>query len=413
MCRKETDIMKIAFAPPYIDEDVVASVNESLKSGWITTGPKVKALETELCSALDAKGVVCVNSWTSGATLTLRWLGVKEGDEVIVPAYTYCATAMAVLEAGATPVMVDINKDMTIDCSEVEKAITPRTKAIIPVDLGGLPCDYDKLREIVESKRAKDMFRAENDVQAKLGRALILSDSSHSIGAKFNGQTICHASDICVLSFHAVKNITSAEGGAICLNLPETFDCDAIVKWLKIMTLNGQTKDAFTKTLAGGWRYDIIDLGMKINLPDVNAAIALAQLRKYDYLLSQRRRVYELYRKLLGEYHWAILPLKGTKQVSSSYHLFALRINPITEAQRDEIIRILAEREIATNVHYIPMPALTLFKRMGYKMEDYPESWDCYTREISLPIYPQLTDMQVEYVVRNLVDAYYRVTNKA
>ncbi len=403
--------MKITFSPPYIDDDVISSVEESLRSGWITTGPKVKQLEEELEKQLGIEACVCVNSWTSGATLALRWLGVKEGDEVIVPAYTYCATAMAVVDAGAKPIMVDINDEMTLDVEKMKQAITSKTKAIIPVDLGGQPCAYDKIREIVESEEIKSLFNPENENQEKLGRILILSDSAHSIGAKIGGKNIASLVDICVLSFHAVKNITSAEGGAICLNL-ESFDNKALKVWYKMMTLNGQTKDAFAKNQAGAWRYDIVAQGMKINMPDVNAAIALAQLRKYDHLLSERKRVYELYRKLLGEYHWAILPQQDTAYMQSSYHLFPLRINPITESQRDELIAELAKREIATNVHYIPMPCLTLFKQAGYKIEDYPKSWDTYTREITLPLYPQLSNLQVEYIVRNLVDAYYKIMDK-
>ncbi len=404
--------MKITFSPPYIDDDIIALVEDSLRSGWITSGPKVKALEEELENRLGVESCVCVNSWTSGATLVLRWLGVKPGDEVIVPAYTYCATAMAVMDAGAKPVMVDINDEMTIDVEKIRQAITSKTKAIIPVDLGGWPCDYDKIRQIVECEEIRSMFVAESPVQEKLGRILILADSAHSIGAKLQGKNIAELADVCVLSFHAVKNITSAEGGAVCFSL-EAFDNKAEKAWFKMMSLNGQTKDAFTKNQAGAWRYDIVAHGMKINMPDVNAAIALGQLRKYDYLLSERKRVYELYRKLLGEYHWAILPPKDSQRKQSSYHLFPLRINNITEDQRDQIIAQMAEREIATNVHYIPMPCLTLFKQLGYKIEDYPKSLETYKREITLPIYPQLSDLQVEYIVRNLVEVYYKVTDKA
>ena len=404
--------MKISFSPPYIDEDVIALVEDSLRSGWITSGPKVKALEEELEKRLGVESCVCVNSWTSGATLVLRWLGVKEGDEVIVPAYTYCATAMAVMDAGAKPVMVDINDEMTIDVEKIRQAITPRTKAVIPVDLGGWPCDYDKIRQIVECEEIRSMFVAESPIQEKLGRILILADSAHSVGAKLQGKNIAELADVCVLSFHAVKNITSAEGGAVCFSL-EAFDNKAEKAWFKMMSLNGQTKDAFTKNQAGAWRYDIVAHGMKINMPDVNAAIALAQLRKYDYLLSERKRVYELYRKLLGEYHWAILPPKSSEHKQSAYHLFPLRIDSVSESQRDEIIAQMAQREIATNVHYIPMPCLTLFKQAGYKIEDYPKSLETYKREITLPIYPQLSDLQVEYIVRNLVEVYYKVMNKA
>ncbi|MDX9797632.1 MAG: DegT/DnrJ/EryC1/StrS family aminotransferase [Bacteroidales bacterium] len=402
--------MKIPFSPPYIDDDVIKEVNDSLVSGWITTGPKVAALEKGLQEYCKAKRVNCVNSWTSGAILMMRWFGLKEGDEVIVPAYTYCATAMSVMDAGGIPVMVDIKNDLTIDIDKIKQAITPRTKAIIPVDLGGVPCDYNKIMELICSKEIKDKFHPNSTNQEKLGRILLISDSAHSLGATFNQKTIAQLVDVCILSLHAVKNLTSAEGGAICLNLPEPFDNDDLYKEVRILSLNGQTKDAFTKTQAGAWRYDIIAHGMKFNMPDINAALALAQLRKYEYLLGERKRVYERYFELLKEYHWAILPQQDNKEITTSYHLYPLRINPITEDQRDRLIQYLAEKEIATNVHYIPMPMLTLFKNMGYKIEDYPIAYDTYTREISLPIYPQLTNQQVDYIVKNLVEGYYNVS---
>ncbi|MBP1644678.1 MAG: wcfR [Bacteroidetes bacterium] len=402
--------MKIPFSPPYIDEDVIKEVNDSLLSGWITTGPKVAALEKGLQEYCKAKRVNCVNSWTSGAILMLHWLGLKEGDEVIVPSYTYCATAMSVMDAGGKPVMVDIKHDLTIDIEKIKQAITPRTKAIIPVDLGGVPCDYKKIMELICSKEIKDLFAPTSSNQEKLGRILLISDSAHSLGATFNRKTIAELVDVCILSLHAVKNLTSAEGGAICLNLPEPFDNDELYKEVRILSLNGQTKDAFSKSQAGAWRYDIVAHGMKFNMPDVNAAIALAQLRKYDYLLGERKRVYERYSTLLKEYHWAILPQQDTKELTTSYHLYPLRINPITEEQRDKLIQYLAEKDIATNVHYIPMPMLTLFKNMGYQIEDYPVAYDTYTREISLPIYPQLTNQQIDYIVNNLVEGYYNIS---
>lgn len=402
--------MKIPFSPPFIDQDIIDEVNDSLLSGWITTGPKVASLEKELQAYTKAKSVNCVNSWTSGAILTMRWLGLKPGDEVIIPSYTYCATAMAVMDAGAKPIMVDITNNLTIDLDEIRKAITPRTKVIIPVDLGGVPCDYIGIKNLIESKEIKDKYTANSRVQEKLGRILLLSDSAHSLGAMLENKTVAEIADVTILSLHAVKNITSAEGGAICLNLPSAFDNDELYKELRILSLNGQTKDAFTKTQAGAWRYDIVAHGMKINMPDVNAAIALAQLRKYDYLLSERKRVYERYSELLKEYHWAILPEQDSDKLKTSYHLYPLRINPISEEQRDKLIQYMAERDIATNVHYIPMPMLTLFKEMGYKIEDYPVAFENYKREISLPIYPQLTDIQIDYIVKNLVEGYYSLT---
>lgn len=402
--------MNIAFSPPYIDKDIIDEVNDSLNSGWITTGPKVAALEKELEQYTKAKRVNCVNSWTSGAILMLRWLGLKEGDEVIVPSYTYCATAMAVMDAGAKPIMVDITRNLIIDIDKIKEAISPRTKAIIPVDLGGLPCDYARIMDLINSKQIKDKFIAETNNQEKLGRIMVIADSAHSLGSSLNGRMVAQMVDISILSLHAVKNLTSAEGGAICLNLPEPFDNNELYKELRILSLNGQTKDAFTKTKAGAWRYDIIAHGMKINLPDVNAAIALAQLRKYDYLLKERKRVYNRYSELLKEHHWAILPQQDTEEIKTSYHLYALRINPITEDQRDNLIQYMADRNIATNVHYIPLPMLTLFKNMGYKIEDHPIAYETYKREISLPIYPQLSNQEIDYVVKTLVEGYYSIS---
>ncbi|MDR0790504.1 MAG: DegT/DnrJ/EryC1/StrS family aminotransferase [Bacteroidales bacterium] len=399
--------MKIPFSPPYIDDDVINEVNDSLRSGWITTGPKVRLLEEEIASFVHCPKAVAVNSWTSGAILALRWLGVKAGDEVIVPAYTYCATAMAVMDCGATPIMVDINDDLTIDVEQVERAITTRTKAILPVDLAGQPCDYLKLRDIISKPHIKELFHAESKVQQDLGRILLLSDSAHSIGARTEGRNVAELVDIAVLSLHAVKNITSAEGGIICLNLPEPFNNDILSQWYRTMSLNGQTKDAFTKSQAGAWHYDIVAQGMKINMPDVNAAIALSQMRKYDYLLSERRRVYGRYTACLSNYDWAILPYLNTNNgKQSSYHLYPLRIKGISEEQRDKIILFMAQKDIATNVHYIPLPLLTLFKQQGYNINNYPKSFAAYQHEITLPLYPQLTNKQVDYVLENLLAAY-------
>ncbi|MDR1725486.1 MAG: DegT/DnrJ/EryC1/StrS family aminotransferase [Bacteroidales bacterium] len=405
--------MKIPFSPPYIDDDVIREVTDSLRSGWITTGPKVKALEEEIADFICCPQAIAVNSWTSGAILSLKWFGLKAGDEVIVPAYTYCATAMAVMDCGATPVMVDINEDLTIDVEEVERAITNKTKAILPVDLAGQPCDYNKLRQIINKPEIQKLFNPENEIQKTLNRILLISDSAHSIGAKANGKNVAELVDIAVLSLHAVKNITSAEGGVICLNLPKQFNNESLKKWFKMMSLNGQTKDAFTKSQAGSWRYDIVEQGMKINMPDVNAAIALSQLQKYNYLLQERKRVYDRYRSFLQKYDWSILPYQNkdnTKQ--ASYHLFPLRIKGISEKQRNEIINFMAEKEIATNVHYIPMPLLTLFKNKGYDINNYPKSFAVYKQEISLPLYPQLTNEEIDFVLENLVLAYESVINK-
>jgi dTDP-4-amino-4,6-dideoxygalactose transaminase len=402
--------MNIPFSPPYIDNDIIDEVVDCLKSGWITTGPKVKALEAEVCKLTLCKEALCVNSWTSGAILILKWFGVKEGDEVIVPAYTYSATALAVLHCGAIPVMVDVKEDFTIDETKIAAKITSKTKVILPVDIAGWPCDYEAINEIVRKLEIQAVFNPQTEVQEKLGRILVVSDAAHSIGSTINGIETGILTDITIFSFHAVKNITTAEGGVICLNLPEPFNNSEVYAYLRMMTLNGQTKDAFTKSKAGGWRYDIIDLGLKINMPDVCAAIGLAQIRKYDKnLLQERKRVFDTYSREFSKFEWAQLPPQDNERIKSCYHLYALRIKDSGEQQRDAIIDEIAKSGVAVNVHFIPMPMLTLFKNMGYKIEDYPIAFDNYSREISLPIYPQLNEEQVNYVIKSVVDSVSKV----
>jgi len=402
--------MKISFSPPYVDESVIIEVVDSLNSGWITTGPKVKALENEIKKLCAAQEVLCVNSWTSGAIMMLKWLGVKEGDEVIVPAYTYAATALVVLHAGAVPVMVDSCEDFNISVQAIRAAITPKTKAIIPVDIAGFPCDYDAIMEVVTEKEVLEMFQPSSTVQHKLGRILVMNDAAHSLGAYYqkDKRTGCET-DIAIFSLHAVKNITTAEGGAICLNLPEPFDNVALYAELRQMTLNCQTKDAFSKSKAGGWRYDIVDFGMKINMPDVNAAIGLAQIRQYPDLLASRKRIFGQYDTAFSNYEWAVLPPSKDNEKESSYHIYALRIADITEAQRDEIIDEIAKSEVAVNVHFIPMPMLSFFKNKGYDITNYPQAFKNYAAEISLPIYPQLTIEEVDFVINTVVASYAKV----
>lgn len=402
--------MKIPFSPPYIDDAVIAEVTDTLRSGWITSGPKTKALEEEIRRMCGAGEVLCVNSWTSGAILMLRWLGVKAGDEVIVPAYTYSATALAVLHAGATPVMVDSGEDFNISVEAVKAAVTPRTKAIIPVDIAGFPCDYDAINRVVSSPEVRAVFKAESPVQRQLGRILVLSDAAHSLGAYYSkGKRTGCETDVAVFSLHAVKNVTTAEGGAICLNLPAPFDNGALYKELRMMSLNCQTKDALAKSKAGGWRYDITGMGMKVNMADVNAAIGLAQIRQYDRLLQERKRVFEAYDKAFSSCPWAVCPPSVKDGRESSCHLYALRIRDFTEEQRDRMIEKITEREVAVNVHFIPMPMLSFFKGLGYKIEDYPQAYRNYCAEISLPIYPQLTQEQLEFIVETVKKAYGEV----
>lgn len=402
--------MNIPFSPPYIDDDVIKEVTDTLQSGWITTGPKVKALEQEVIKLSGTPQALCVNSWTSGAMLMLKWFGVGAGDEVIIPAYTYSATALAVLHCGATPVMVDIKEDFTVDIEKIRERITERTKVIMPVDIAGWPCDYPAINALVEDLAIRARFHAANKNQEKLGRILVISDAAHSIGATFEGEETGSLTDITIFSFHAVKNVTTAEGGVICINLPEPFDNEAEYAYLRMMTLNGQTKDAFSKSKAGGWRYDIVDLGLKINMPDVCAAIGLAQIRKYDkQLLLERKRVFDQYSEAFAKQSWAQLPPQNLPGRKSSYHLYALRINDITEVQRDAIIDEISKHGVAVNVHFIPMPMLSLFKSLGYDINDYPNAYNNYSREISLPIYPQLTTEQVDFIISTVSSAYQKI----
>lgn len=402
--------MKIPFSPPYIDDSVINEVVDSLRSGWITTGPKVKALEKEIKDFSGSKEVVCVNSWTSGAIMMLKWLGVKEGDEVIVPAYTYSATALAVMHAGAKPVMVDSGNDFNISVEDIRKAITERTKAIIPVDIAGFPCNYEEIMNMVKEPEIISKFIPTSAIQKKLGRILILNDAAHSLGARYNSNNRTGSeTDVAIFSLHAVKNITTAEGGAICLNLPAPFDNSELYNLLRQMTLNCQTKDAFSKSKAGGWRYDIVDFGMKINMADVNAAIGLAQIRQYPALLKERKRIFNTYNKAFEKYNWAILPPSIVNEKESSYHLYALRLKDVTEQQRDEIIDEIARKEVAVNVHFIPMPMLTFFRDQGYDINNYPQSYKNYSQEISLPIYPQLTNEEIEFVIRTVIEAFEKV----
>lgn len=400
--------MKIPFSPPYIDQNVIDEVMDTLNSGWITSGPKVKALEEEVVRMTGTQAAVCVNSWTSGAILMLKWFGVQEGDEVIVPAYTYSATALSVLHCGATPVMVDIEDDFTISPEKVRNAITSRTKVIIAVDIAGWPCDYSALNALVSESNIQEIFVPASERQASLGRILLISDAAHSIGAVYDGKPAAQASDITIFSFHAVKNVTTSEGGCVCLNLPDSFDFQAECRYLKMLTLNGQTKDALTKSKAGAgsWKYDILFQGLKINMPDLCAAVGLAQIKHYPAVLHPKRKEVALkYCEAFHSYPWFIPPPLQDEKRESSYHLFPLRLNGVTEGERDWIIDELMSKGIAINVHFIPMPMLTLFKGLGYKIEDYPNSYKQYACEISLPIYPQLEHIQLNFIINSVIEA--------
>ncbi|MBR6828193.1 MAG: DegT/DnrJ/EryC1/StrS family aminotransferase [Prevotella sp.] len=405
--------MMIPFSPPYIDDSVISEVTDSLKSGWITTGPKTKALEGEIQQLTGCGAVLCVNSWTTGAIMMLRWLGVRADDEVIIPAYTYCATALAVIWAGAKPVMVDSGSDFNISVDAIRKAITPRTKAIIPVDIAGYPCDYDAIMQLVQEPEVKALFEPTSPVMEQLGRIAVINDAAHSIGSHYKGKTSGSQTDINIFSLHAVKNITTAEGGAICLNMPHPFDNSELYKELRMKSLNCQTKDAFTKSKAGGWRYDIVGMGMKANMADVNAAIGLAQIRQYAKMLNERRRIFREYTEAFSGQPWAVTPPTVGNDRETSYHVYALRIKDITEEQRDQIIAGITQNQVAVNVHFIPLPMLTLFRDLGYRIDDYPQAFDNYSHEISLPCYPQLTSEQVQFVAKTVIDAFHRVVKRS
>lgn len=396
--------MKIPFSPPYINKAVIQEVNSALESGWITTGPKVKLLEELVCKYTMAQNTLCVNSATSGLMLALKWYGIGPGDEVIIPVYTYAATALAVIHVGAKPVMVDVADDFNISIGDIEKAITKNTKAIIPVDIAGWPCDYTEIYSLLSKK--KDLFQPTHENQEKLGRILIISDSAHSIGAIYKDKYLGGITDITVFSFHAVKNVTTAEGGAVCLNLPKPFTNQEEYDYLRCFSLNGQTKDAFTKSKAGGWRYDIIYAGLKINMPDILAAIGVAQLPEYfEKTLPNRVEMYEFYQNFFKTKSWAILPPYKNDDKVSSCHLYALRIKDISEATRDIIIDEISKEGVAVNVHFQPLPMLTLFKEMGYDIDQYPMAYNNYKSEISLPIYPQLTQKELEFIVTTVSNA--------
>jgi dTDP-4-amino-4,6-dideoxygalactose transaminase len=339
----------------------------------------------------------------------LRWLGVKPGDEVIIPAYTYCATALAVIWAGAKPVMVDSGEDFNISVEAIRRAITPRTKAIIPVDIAGYPCDYDGIMALVREPAIAAMFEPTSTVMEQLGRICVINDSAHSIGSHYHGKFSGTETDIAIFSLHAVKNITTAEGGAICLNMPEPFDNQQLYQQLRMMALNCQTKDAFTKSKAGGWRYDIVGMGMKANMADVNAAIGLAEIRQYDKLLAERKRIFTAYNEAFSKEPWAITPAVCQDGRETSYHVYALRIKGITEEQRDEIIAEISKKEVAVNVHFIPLPMLTLFRDLGYDIKDYPQAYENYAHEISLPCYPQLDGEMTACVTQTVINAVKKV----
>jgi len=393
----------IPFSPPRIDDAVINEVTAALKSGWITTGPRTKTFEKEISAYCGCDSTIAVNSWTMGMQVLLHWWGIGPGDEVILPAYTYCASANVIVHSGAKPMMVDINEaDFNISIDAIRKAITPRTKAIIAVDLAGFPCDYDAIMDLINEDLILKQFNPQGENQEKLNRILIISDAAHSFGAIYKGKRAGSLTDISTFSFHAVKNLTTAEGGALCFDLPENFDHDIIYRDFCTMILHGQNKDALAKTQKGNWRYDVEEPGFKCNMTDIQAAIGLVELRRYQENLDRRKQIFEAYDSAFSEFEWAILPLHTTENKISSYHLYQLRIANVTEQQRDAIMQGVFDQDVSVNVHFLPLPTLTAYKKRGYKMEDYPETWNKYHNEISLPVYFDLNDEMVKRVIEAL-----------
>lgn len=395
----------IPFSPPRIDDRTIKAVEEALRSGWITTGPRTKDFEKRIAAYCGVDRAIALNSWTNACELVLRWYGVGPGDEVIVPAYTYCATANIVMHVGAKPILVDVLDDFTMDPEAVRKALTNRTKAIIPVDIGGLPANIKAIMRVAEEgcnlfTPKVNLRVAGSNPQMRLGRALVLADAAHSFGASVGGEKVGAQADITGFSFHAVKNLTTAEGGALTLNLPEPFDHEELYRYFNTMSLHGQSKDALAKTQPGAWRYDVAFPGWKCNMTDIQAAIGLVELDRFDTETTPRRKaICERYSAAFAEDHRFIVPAFQVGDRESCYHLYMLRIAQATEEQRDAIITAIAEQEVSVNVHFIPLPKLSFYESQGYRMVDYPNAFKLYSTEISLPVYFDLTDPQVDTVI--------------
>lgn len=393
------EMRNIQFSPPDISEAEIKEVCEAMRSGWITTGPRTKELEKKLAEYCHTNKVVCLNSATAAEELNLRILGIGEGDEVIIPAYTYTATAAAAIHVGATVKMVDSQPDnCEMDYSKLEEAITEKTKAVVAVDLGGIICDYKKIFRVVENK--KDLFRPVNKIQEVLGRVAVVSDCAHGLGASQNGKMAGEIADFTSFSFHAVKNFTTAEGGAATWRNIEGIDSEEIYRQYQLYSLHGQSKDALAKTQLGAWEYDIVAPYYKCNMTDIMAAIGLKQFERYPAMLKRRKEIIHKYDKALDKIGVKHLNHYG-ENFSSSGHLYFARIPEITHEIRCEIITKMAKRGVACNVHYKPLPMMTAYRNLGFDMKDYPNAYAYYENLISLPLHTKLSDEDVEYVMEN------------
>lgn len=394
--------MKIPFSPPDITDAEIAQVTEALKSGWITTGPKTKELEREVATFCGTSRAVCLNSQTACAEMTLRLLGVGEGDEVITSAYTYTASASVVCHVGAKLVLVDTQADsLEMDYDKLAEAITEKTKVIIPVDLGGVPCDYDRIFSIVKDK--EKMFRPANEIQRAIGRIIVMADAAHAFGAAWHDKPVGSIADFSNFSFHAVKNFTTAEGGAVTWRDIPGVDNETIYHQYQLLSLHGQSKDALAKTQLGAWEYDIVGPWYKCNMTDVVAGIGLAQMKRYSGLLSRRKEI-------ITTYDAAFRPLgietlnHYTSEHQSSGHLYITRVPGITLEQRNEIIIKMAEEEIACNVHFKPLPMMTAYKNLGFTIVDYANAYQRFANEITLPLHTKLTDEEVNYIIKKYTE---------
>ena len=391
--------MNISFSPPDMSELEIQEVAEAIKSGWITTGPKTKELERQIAKYVGVNRCVCLNSQTACGEMALRILGIGAGDEVIVPAYTYSASASIVDHVGAKIVFVDVQEGcLEMDYDKMEAAITEKTKAIIPVDLGGVPCDYDKIFAIVEKKKA--LFQAKNEIQKAIGRIAICADTAHAFGATWHGKMCGSIADFSSFSFHAVKNFTTAEGGALAWKTIPGIDDEEIYHQLQLLSLHGQSKDALAKTKLGAWEYDIVGPWFKCNMTDIMAGIGLAQMKRYPAMLARRKEI-------IAKYDAAFKPLgievldHYNDEHQSSGHLYITRIPGAGLKERQEIIIKMAEAGIATNVHYKPLPMMTAYKNLGFDIKDYPNAYKRFENEITLPLHTCLTDEEVEYIIEN------------
>lgn len=392
----------IPFSPPDMTEAEVNEVRDAILSGWITTGPRTKELERQIASYVGTERAVCLNSQTACAEMALRLLGIGEGDEVIVPAYTYTASASVVYHVGAKIVFIDVQKDcLEMDYEAVEKAITERTKAIIPVDLAGIPCDYDRLFEIVERK--KGLFRPANDIQRALGRIAICADAAHAFGASWHGQMVGSIADFSSFSFHAVKNFTTAEGGALAWRTIPGIDNEALYHQVQLLSLHGQSKDALAKTQLGAWEYDIVGPWYKCNMTDIMAALGLVQMKRYPALLARRKEIIDRYDAAFKPLGVEVLR-HYTDEYTSSGHLYLTRIPNASLEERQEIIVQMAERGIATNVHYKPLPMMTAYKNLGFDIADFPNAYARFANEITLPLHTRLTDEEINYIIEQYTD---------